>query len=112
MPRRVELRIEDIVEQIQRVGRLTAGCDQRSFQEDEARRYAVVFCLVAIGESASHVSAEIVARTPEIPWKQMRAMRNILVHEYFRISDEILWRTATERLPEVLPALLALLEPP
>jgi uncharacterized protein with HEPN domain len=100
-----------MIEQMERVARLTAGCDLPGLLQDEARRYAVVFCLVAIGESASRVAQDIVDRTPEIPWRQMRSMRNILVHEYLRISGEIVWRTATERLPEVLPALRALVEP-
>ena len=63
-----------------------------------------------IGEAAKHIPDEVVVAHPEIPWPEMRAMRNIVVHEYFGVTNETLWKTAREDLPplsEVLTRLLA-----
>ena len=43
------------------------------------------------GEAATHVPEEVVLAHPEIPWRDMRDMRNFVVHEYFGISDKIIW---------------------
>lgn len=108
MPRDARLRVDDMVEQVRRIERLTAGVDLSAFRGDEARIYAVAFCLIAIGESSNALPSDWTGLHPEIPWRQIRAMRNLLVHEYFRIDVEIIWRTAVERLPPLLAALEAL----
>lgn len=55
MPRDARLRLDDMVEQVRRIARLTTGHDLLSSRGDEACTYAVAFCLIAIGESASHL---------------------------------------------------------
>jgi uncharacterized protein with HEPN domain len=62
-------------------------------------RSAVVQKLGIIGEAAAHVSEELVARHPEVPWPQTVAFRNILVHSYFGIDWEVVWLAATNRCP-------------
>ena len=54
---------------------------------------AVIRNFIIIDEAASRVPSEIESMHPEIPWKDMRDMRNFVVHEYFGISDKILWDT-------------------
>jgi uncharacterized protein with HEPN domain len=70
---------------------------------------AVSRCFGIIGEAASHVPAEIAAAHPEIPWSAMRGMRNIIVHEYFGVTNETLWNTAREDLPGIVEPLRRLL---
>ena len=47
---------------------------------------------------------------PHIPWAEMRGMRNVLIHEYFLVSVPILWRTATQNLPPLVPDLQSILD--
>jgi len=47
-----------------------------------------------IGEAARHVPDDVAAAHPELPWAEMRAMRNVLVHAYFDVTNETLWKTA------------------
>ncbi|UCF82816.1 MAG: DUF86 domain-containing protein, partial [Desulfobacteraceae bacterium] len=54
---------------------------------------AVIRNLTVIGEAAGHVPDDIVSAYPDIPWRDMRDMRNFVVHEYFGISDKIIWDT-------------------
>jgi uncharacterized protein with HEPN domain len=82
-----DLRIRDILGAVDRIGRYTAGMTQEQFARDEKTVEAVCFALVVIGEAASRVSEEDQARSLAIPWRKMRGMRNIAVHEYFGLAS-------------------------
>ena len=62
-----------------------------------------------IGEAAAHMPEEIVAGHPEIPWQDMRDMRNVLAHEYFGINEKIVWETIQNDLSSIVPDLKNLL---
>jgi uncharacterized protein len=53
---------------------------------------------------------EIVDKHPEIPWREMRDMRNLLAHEYFGVNTKIVWETIQTDLPAIVPVLKALLQ--
>ena len=59
--------------------------------------------------AAAHMPEEIVAGHPEIPWQDMRDMRNVLAHEYFGISEKIVWETLQNDLTPLVPMLKELL---
>jgi uncharacterized protein with HEPN domain len=80
------------------------------FLGSELLRSAVAQKLVVIGEAAGRVSAEIRNRNPEIPWVQIVAFRNILTHAYCSIDWEIVWRTATQRCPDLRGRIARILE--
>ena len=74
-------------------------------------RYAS-FCFGVIGEAARHIPEDVVAANPDLPWPEMRAMRNVVVHEYFGVTQETLWKTAREDLPALVERLRRLLAEP
>lgn len=84
------LRIEDILAAVERVQRYTARMDLASFLADEKTVDAVSFCFGVIGEAARHIPEDVVAANPDLPWPEMRAMRNVVVHEYFGVTQETL----------------------
>jgi uncharacterized protein with HEPN domain len=61
------------------------------------------------GEAAAKVSASAKASSPNLPWQQIVAMRNRLIHAYFDIDHDILWRTATDEIPRLLPELITMI---
>ena len=61
--------------------------------------YAVVKNIEIIGEAANLLSSESVDSHPATPWKQVRGMRNYIVHEYFQIDDVVVWGVVTEDIP-------------
>jgi uncharacterized protein with HEPN domain len=89
-----------------------AGKDLAAFESDDLTLDAVSRCFGIIGEAAAHVPNEVVAAHPEIPWAEMRGMRNIVVHEYFGVTNETLWKTAREDLPAIVEPLRRLLAAP
>jgi uncharacterized protein with HEPN domain len=109
-PRKWELRIEDILASIKRIMAYTQQLDFDQFRSDTKTVDAVVRNFEIIGEAAAHVPEEIVADHPEIPWQDMRDMRNVLAHEYFGISEKIVWDTVQDDLPPLIPQLKRLLE--
>src|SRR5437867_6323902 len=72
-------------------------------------RRALVQCVQVIGEAASQLAPETRASYPAIPWREIRRMRNILLHAYFGISLDILWRTIEEDLSPPMKVLEQLL---
>lgn len=108
-PRDWRLRIEDILEAAVRIQRYVEGKDLEAFRADDLLLDAVSRCFGIIGEAATHVPREVADAHPEVPWAEMRGMRNVVVHEYFGVTDETLWKTATEDLPTIMEPLRRLL---
>jgi uncharacterized protein with HEPN domain len=78
-----------------------AKLDYEVFRVDHMYSDAVAFCIFQIAELCVHLSDECRALSPEIPWKNIRGMRNIVAHNYGEIKLETLWNTSVERTPEL-----------
>jgi uncharacterized protein with HEPN domain len=76
-----------------------------TFQENPMAVRAVAFEFVTMGEAARAIPAAIQQRYTGIPWDKMQVIRNVIVHEYFRIDEEILWKTCQEDLQPLIPLL-------
>ena len=109
MPRDWKMRVQDILEAISKIQRYTTGMDYAAFRMDEKTVDAVIRNFQIIGEAARHIPADLESRWSHIPWSDMRDMRNVVIHEYFGVSREILWQTMTKDLPPLLPLLTQVL---
>src|SRR5688572_24361795 len=76
---------------------------------DEKTLYAVLHALQHIGEAVSRLPQDVTSLAPEVPWRSIRAMRNLIVHDYAGIDAQIVWKTVHERLPELKAAATAML---
>ena len=97
MRRDVE-RLRDILEAIERIERYAVR-GRTVFEQDELVQVWVVNHLQIIGEAARALSPTFKQQYPAIPWRQMSAMRNILVHQYFAIDTDIVWTVVEHDLP-------------
>jgi uncharacterized protein with HEPN domain len=75
------------------------GLDRDTFAEVVEVKYAVYYCLIALGEALKEVPAAVLASEADTPWAAIIAMRNRLVHSYWRIDDDIVYDVATIELP-------------
>jgi uncharacterized protein with HEPN domain len=102
-------RIEDIINAMEKIADFTRDADFDTFAGNAMSVDAVIRNLEVIGEAARHIPAEIEAKHPDVGWQEMRAIRNILIHEYFGIDLTIVWQTIREDLPSVMPKLRRIL---
>lgn len=99
----------DLLEAITRIERYVAEGRSR-FDADELVQTWVVHHLQIIGEAARKLSPEARDRAPDLPWPQIIAMRNILVHDYFGVNLDTVWSTVESDLPILKSRVQALLE--
>lgn len=109
-PRKWRFRLEDMVGSATKIIGYVDGIGFQDFVRDEKTFDAVIRQLTILGEAASHVPEKIIDSAPEIPWFEIRGMRNIVVHEYFGINMKVVWVTAKKNIPELLPMLERLLQ--
>ncbi len=102
-------RVRDMLDAISAIERyLDRGHDE--FEKDELLQGWFVLNLQILGEAAKGLPESVRALAPEIPWHKIVGMRNVLVHGYFEIDTEIVWRTAIQEMPALRPSLERLLE--
>lgn len=84
--------------------------DRQALEEDRDFELAVVRLLEVVGEAATRVPDEVQDRNPEVPWAEVVAMRNRLIHAYDAVDPDIVWRIVTEDIPELVEDLKPVLE--
>jgi uncharacterized protein with HEPN domain len=102
------LRLGDYLSHMLEASRLAReyvlGLKKDDFLHDRRTQQAVVLNLITIGEAAGRIVSEFkefAASHPEIPWGQMRGMRNRMAHGYFDIDLNIVWETVQSSLPDL-----------
>jgi uncharacterized protein with HEPN domain len=108
--RREALYLHDIIEATGHIAEFLAGIDEETFRRSEMVRSAVVHKLTIIGEAAARLPEGLKNRHPGVPWPQIVAFRNILVHAYFGIDWDEVWRAARNRCPVLREQIAAVAE--
>ncbi len=108
--RKWKFRIQHILLAIEKVQSCTAGLSYEAFENDWIVVDAVQMNLLVIGEAARYIPDFVILSYPEIPWAEMRGLRNVLAHEYDRVDVDIIWRVIQEELPPIIPKLQQVFE--
>lgn len=93
--------LADIHEASENISQFIEGMMWAQFAQDQKTIYAVVRAFEIIGEAAKKVPPSVRKRHAKVPWKQMAGMRDKLIHEYFGVNYQVLWKTAKEDIPPV-----------
>lgn len=104
------LYVEDMIEFCDRALEYAQGLDRDGIQRDRMRYDAILRNLELMGEAATHVSPKHRELALGIPWRQIVATRNRLIHAYLGIDADTIWSILSDDLPAVRPALATLLE--
>lgn len=89
-------RIRDVLSAIAEIREFTSEITFEEFQDDRKTITAVLYNLAIIGEAVRSIPPDLEALHPEIPWDDVRGMRNIVIHEYFQVNLSIIWQTIQE----------------
>jgi uncharacterized protein with HEPN domain len=109
-PRTWQQRIEDIVSCAKIIKDYTEGMSYEAFLDDPKTIRAVAFEFTTIGEATRAIPMEIQRKYNDVPWGKMQGIRNVLVHEYFRLDEQILWEASQEDIPPLITALENILQ--
>lgn len=100
----------DIITAALRIEEIAASTTEQEFLASQILPAAVLHHLTVIGEAISRLSPELRNRYPEVPWRQIIAVRHRIVHAYFDLDWEILWATAIDDIPTLLLAVRWILQ--
>jgi uncharacterized protein with HEPN domain len=98
----------DMLQACEEITGFVAGKNVGQFTQDRMLCLAVERCLEVLGEAARHVSENCQDSLPQIPWRRIQGMRNILAHEYGEIDHRIIFDTAVAEVPTLAKALSVL----
>jgi len=103
MKRDYALYLKDILNCIAKIEEFIKDMDFEEFVRNDMVSSAVVRKLEVIGEATKNIPESIRKKDKEIPWKDMARMRDKLIHFYFGIDYEIVWKTVKGQLPKIKP---------
>lgn len=99
--REPELYLQDILDSIIKIENFVKNLSYEKFAENEMVQDAVIRNIEIIGEAVKNLPDETKKSYPDIPWNKIVDMRNKIIHEYFGVDTEILWKTITDDLPKL-----------
>ena len=100
--------LDDMIEFAEKVVAYTDGLDQAAFVAGGLNYDATVRNLELIGEAATHIPEAVRTENPQIPWRQVIATRNRLIHGYLGIDNDTLWSIVRDDIPALLESLAKL----
>ena len=110
MPRDYKVFLEDILEAIRKIRDYTDGLSLEAFTADSKTFDAVIRNLEIIGEAVKQIPEDIRSLRPEVEWKRVGRLRDILIHQYFGVDAQIVWDIVQNKLAPLEQAIRALLQ--
>jgi len=102
--------LRDILDTISDIKDFTANVEFVAFKANREKVLAVVKSIEILGEAVKKIPDDIRSQHPQIPWKSIAGMRNILVHEYWGIDVNVVWATVQEGLPPLKSVVIEIAE--
>lgn len=96
-----KLFLRDITTCIERIETYVGGLDRKDFFADQKTMDAVMRNLEVIGEAAKKLPENIKEKYPNVEWRKLAGLRDILIHHYFGIDEDIIWDVLANKIPEV-----------
>lgn len=92
--------------------RFTTGLTKSELALNEEKQFAILYQVIILGEATKRLSQEFRNSHPNIPWKDIAGMRDILAHQYDRVNLDTLWDVVKNDIPELIELIAPLLPDP
>ena len=97
--------LDDVLQNMEKVEVFTKGMSFEEFKQDEKTAFAVIRALEVIGEAVKRIPSNICDNYPDIPWKDIAGMRDVLIHDYFGVDLQTVWETIKKNIPSIKPSI-------
>jgi len=94
--------LTDIKDSAYKILEYTEKKSYKDFRKNQMLMDAVVRNLEVIGEAVKNISEKVKRKYPQVEWRKIANLRNILIHEYFGIDEVILWDIVKNKIPDLL----------
>jgi uncharacterized protein with HEPN domain len=108
--RKPDVYLQDILESIEYIQSFLDGVSEDEFYKNVEKQDAVLRRLEIIGEAVKHLPEEIREDHPDIPWRQIAGMRDIIIHEYFGVTLNMVWIVATDDILDLKTKVVKIIE--
>lgn len=106
MKRDLRLFIEDVLESIKLIEKYIGNTSKESFGNNQKLKDSVIRRLEIIGEAVKSMPNDFKEKYPEVPWKKIAGLRDIIIHTYFNIDLDITWEIIKKDLPDLKEKIL------
>jgi len=110
MKKEPKIFLQHIIESIEAIEDYVNGVSKKEFRQDQEKQDAIVRRIEIIGEAARNLPIDFRKKHPQVDWRAMAGMRDVVVHEYFGIDLNIVWNTVIQDLPRLKINILKIIE--
>jgi uncharacterized protein with HEPN domain len=110
MSRDYKLYLQDILEAVEKIESYLDGISFEQFTQDDMRRDAVLRNLEIVGEATKNLPPSLRKKYSAMDWRKVAGLRDIVIHAYFKIDDNIVWDIVQNKLPELRRYVALILE--